>query len=61
MSYEEDLVQEILDQSETCIDKQEINQAISLLKEAEQMVQWQYLYGAAINVNLAYSYAVKGD
>lgn len=61
MSYEEDLVQEILDQSETCLDKSDVNSAINLLKEAELMQQWQYIYGAAINVNLAYAYALKGD
>ncbi len=43
------------------LEKEDANEAISLLKDAEQMTRWQYSYGASISLHLAYAYALKGD
>jgi len=61
VGYEEKMITEILTESEQLLKDENFDNAIWLLNEGGRMDRWKYVYGAHLNLNLAFAYAMKGN
>lgn len=61
VAHEENLINSLIKESMQCIDNSQLEEALSMLQEANSMDKWKELYGPQVLSNLSYCYALKGN
>lgn len=61
ITNEEHLIQKLINESQTCIQKEKYDDALFLLEQADLMNNWKGIYGATVLSCLAFISAKRGN